>query len=260
MNNFAMRSFALIALLAFESDAGAELRCDPDLLALSNKDPLSYQTRGNRCEGLYARKVGGSANVLLASLTSAFPDFSAASVSTLHLSWSPPQPAGNVSLRASSLKYKLYYQMDTSQPGIPAHFDWSLALLKKVDVLRDELGLLAWMATPAVGISRTVYLPVTVELGKSTANPPHPATIQAILVPSIELDELYYSVSRYPTSGAPVRVIDRRSVGNGFYPAERALKLGFKVDPEAAFYSVSLVGKIALSGGSVGTTFWFYSG
>jgi hypothetical protein len=260
MNKIAVLCLAFTALLTFWSGAGAEIRCDPDLLALANKDVLSYQDRGDRCEGVYARNVAGSANVVLASLTSTFPDFSPHLVSVLHLSWLPPQSVGTVNLRASSLKYKLFYQMDTSQPGSTPRFDWSLALLKDVDVLRNELGLLAWTATLAGGINRTVYLPVAVEPSKSTADPTYSAAIEAVLVPSIEMDELDYWVSKYPASGTPVRVIDRSPVGNGFYPAERALKLALNVNPEPAFYSVNVVGKNAASGASVGTAFWFYHG
>src|SRR5512145_105133 len=113
-------SLALSVLYAQETIAGDP--CDPKL-ARPAKDPLGYERRGDRCEGLYLQDVAGSAGLLVASLTEPFDSLELGAGQRLRIEWSANgTPA--LRLRAVALRRRLYYRMDAQRPAGTSGFDW----------------------------------------------------------------------------------------------------------------------------------------
>jgi len=256
---FVKRRAVLIGLLFLQSalaSVAVHATCDPNLARLSGKDDLAYQDRGDRCEGTYALQVGASPYIQLVSLTDRFPNVEPRTVNTLDLVWRAPANAPAVQLRGTSLKYQLYYRMDAARPASDRRFRWPTNLLKSVDLLRREIGVLSWTPVTMARHRQVVYLPLTVVGGPGPQG--EGRGIEAVVVPSVELSEVYCSITRYDRNvDHPVNVMPRQPLRFGAYPADAPIAFTISARATSPWYLVELSGVVA-TGGSVGTRFWFY--
>src|SRR5882672_11405890 len=101
--------FMLASSLCIAADL-ANGACDPGLQPAGGSE-VGYAVRGDRCEGLYVQEVSGG-TLEVASLTENFKGYKFAKDKPLLVEWPAPGDA-QVQVRASSLKRKLYYRMDT---------------------------------------------------------------------------------------------------------------------------------------------------
>ena len=109
-----------LALTAITVSAGTgavaqQPPCDEGLRAPTGI-VFGYRARGDRCEGVYVRQLGGT-TMALASLTAAFEDFQADSVKQLIVAWGSPET--NVGIRVRGIQPNLYYGMDVAPPMKP---------------------------------------------------------------------------------------------------------------------------------------------
>src|SRR5258705_1704458 len=88
--------------------------CD-SLVHTRTSDPLRYQRRGDRCEGVYGQNVSANSTLRVVSLVDSVEAFDDTSSLPLHIEWSAPAGAAVV-LRAAPLRAGLFYRMETERP------------------------------------------------------------------------------------------------------------------------------------------------
>jgi len=225
--------------------------CDPGLPQRVS-DSYGYRLRGDRCEGIYIREVQGSA-IKVVSLTESVEDFSTATNKNLLMTWVAPSRI-SVRLRAYGLRHKLYYRMDSLRPAGTTSYDWSPNLLAALNLRRHELGLVAWVSQPVDNKNRDVYLPVS--LTQQTASKSDHYDL--VLLPGVELTELFLSVAPLKPDGAPdVYIRQNESLGRGYYPAERKITIPLPKPRTSGIYYVE-IGGTKKAGGSLTMQAWFY--
>jgi len=131
-------------ILCLSGPAGAASFCDPGLPA-DTKSPLSYQMRGDRCEGLYAQQVS-SVSVEVRSLIASFGPFDPATDKELVLSWTePPGAQGTVRLRVFSFKTGHLLPNGYSRGRRQGLLSLALRCSGLARPAQQDLGLVAWM-------------------------------------------------------------------------------------------------------------------
>ena len=205
----------LAPLLLPSGAAAADSLCDLDL-PRDSKSPVAYHLRGDRCEGIYAQQVS-AVSVEVRSLVAGFGAFDPARNEKLELAWAaPPDSAGDVRLRAFSLKPRTYYRMDTAVPAARGAYQWPTDVLASVELGQADLGLIAWIDLPRPGGSaRSVYLPLRAGAGAAKGD----AGYEVSLVPSVRLSEVRLKVSRLDGRGNAKDTLQDKELDLGYYPA-----------------------------------------
>ena len=247
---------ATLALAAGMGAAqAANALCDPALPSPSD-DAQGYRERGDRCEGRYLRNVT-STTLWPVSLTEVFEPFDASRDRALQISW-PVVDAGikDVSLRAESVKRRVYYRMDTHRPAADRKFSWPTQVLWALEMTSADLGILASTSLPVASVQRVVYLPARVTRG-ATAQPG--AGYSLALMPGIELEELLIGVTRVGDDGSETVLRPLMPLRYGYYPAMRAVSVELPKDafPARGVYRIELVARLAGSGASR-SELWLY--
>lgn len=229
--------------------------CDPSLPSPAT-DPLGYRQRGDRCEGRYIKDVGNT-TLTFGSLVESFAPVDRASARPLYVVWPVPPGAQEVHLRAQGLKRRLYYRMDTERPAASGSYTWPSTLLVAVAPGAGDIGLLASTRLYVGGTLREVHLPLRVGYAQ---HPPSADRYELVVVPGVQLSELFYTLNELDTDGR-LRHSIRQNVAleYGYYPAERAIGITI---PSAllrasGFYQVQLVARLE-SGGVAMAELWLY--
>lgn len=228
--------------------------CDP-ALASSLADPWGYRVRGERCEGIYAQPVAGTA-LIVASFTERFDRFAPDSTASLLVGW-PSVPTRQIRLRAISLRRRYYYRMDASRVASAGSWMWPTTVLAALDLGRDELGVLAWTNHTADDAELDIYLPLRIGVDETSDTSQEYALV---VVPQVELSEVFVSVSSMDENGRLVgRLRDEDPLGYGYYPAERPVEIPIARPAEPGLYRVELGARIR-TGGSLVRELWFETG
>jgi hypothetical protein len=232
-----------------QSASAQEPHCDQGLRQ-SDSDPYAYKLRGDRCEGIYIRKVAGS--TFVASFTESFENFDPNASQNLLLEWTPPSKA-SVHLRAYSLRQKAYYRMDSVRPPESTSYAWPPNLLSTLNLRKKDLGVVAWISKLAG--DQDVYLPLRI---KQNAVARRTRSYQLILFPGEELSQIFISLAPVKPDGSTGAFIVRDSAQGGSYlPAERAITIEIPELTQPGVYSLEL-GATLRAGGSWTTKFLFY--
>lgn len=175
--------------------------CDAELLH-APKSPMSYQLRGDRCEGTYANPVS-TVSIDLRSFDSGLGSFDPQKQSSLELKWTAPaEIVRNIRLRAISLKSLTYYRMDTAQPADKGSYSWPSDILSGHNLGKQDVGVLAWIEMPgSAGTSREVYLPL------SSGSPVGTNEYAVTLVPSKKLKKVLVTLHQTDEKGAGLRTV-----------------------------------------------------
>jgi hypothetical protein len=237
------------------ADTSALDPCDPRL-ARPAKDPLGYERRGDRCEGLYIQEVAGSAGLLVASLIEAAPSFAFAPGERLRLEWTAEgQPA--VRLRAVALRRRLYYRMDAVRPAGSSTFEWPTDILASLKMSTQELGLVGWMERQVGPRLEDVYVPLRMGKGQIARS----GRYVLLIVPGNELSEIYVTLAEVGPDGRDVAVIRRdERLGYGYYPAERSIRVQLPVLDRPAVYRLQLGAALSRGGSTTKTIFFYHAG
>ena len=222
------RFLALQAQWLLASTFLADPICDPGLKPAGERE-IAYSERGDRCEGVYIREVSGGA-LEIVSLATTSPNYKIARDVPLLIEW-PAFGGAPVHVRSSGLRRNLYYRMDALRPATPSSYRWPSDVLSRLDLSRDDIGLLAWTDGPVSGAARSVYLPVRVT--QEAPVPANPSDRQkqgsleeyrVVLVSSVELQEVYVTLRGVENDGRPGKPIRSSSkLDQGFYPAHRPI-------------------------------------
>jgi hypothetical protein len=251
--------FVLLASLVFHlsqgflADLSAQVHCDPSLLR-NTDSPLGYKNRGDRCEGLYIEQVGGT-TLLIVSLIETFEQYDIASGKALQINWDKPPGNNNVHLRAQSIKYKLYYRMDTYQPARKKSYTWSSNVLSSLNILPSDIGIVG-LAQYSVGHTlRDVYIPLRIRQKGSDI---HTGNYKLVLLPGVELTEVFISLAPTGPDGQPKEFIkDGEKLEYGYYPADRGIEIPISgLTTEGTYYME--IGATLRSGGTSTIELWFY--
>ncbi|MHA4808846.1 hypothetical protein ACX0G9_12100 [Flavitalea flava] len=231
----------------------AQVPCDSSLLK-NTGSPLSYSNRGDRCEGLYIKEVGSS-TLQIVSLTEFFEQYNNGSGKALQMEWDRPPGNGVTRLRAQGIKRRLYYRMDTFQPAGSGSFNWPSNILASLNILPGDIGVLG-LTRYAVGqMEQDVYLPLRI---KQQGSYIHSGTYKLVLLPGVELSEVYISMALTDPDGQPRQFIkDGEKLGFGYYPAERGIEIPVSGLKGKGTYFME-IGATLRSGGTSTIELWFY--
>ncbi|PIE28989.1 hypothetical protein CSA57_11040 [candidate division KSB3 bacterium] len=250
--------YLLFEMTALSVTAGESSPCDPRLTG-SSPNALSYQFRGDSCEGLYAsnsrfRMLTGTLRVV--SFVERFDDFDLDSGQKLMVDWSVPQPR-DVFLQAQSLQAGLYYRMDTKRQADESRYVWPLTILRQLSISRNNLGVLGWASYKlSNGMVKDVYLPLRISQNPSTETS-SPA-YQLVIWPTQELSEVYVSVATLDADGSPKAfILDGKALGYGYYPENRGIHFEIPKPSVPGIYYLQ-IGAVFVKGGVVNVEYWFY--
>jgi len=247
-----------IALIHLALAREAASPCDPKLKQPMD-DPHGYRVRGDRCEGTYARAVAGSGILQVVGFIAAFVAYDPKSRQDLSTEWTPAGEAP-VHLRASSLRHRLYYRMDTIRPAGSSSYLWPADMLSAFALKREELGVVAWTMLPVAGVPRQVYLPLAiaprgqrVQMGAEA-----PAEYRLSLVPTVQLSQVYVTIAPVTTTGELGGFVRKeKPLDYGYYPADREVLIDITGLPASGLYYVEISATLTRSGSST-TRLWFY--
>lgn len=240
------------SLLASLEGAAQGSPCDRGLEALA-RGPHGYVLRGNRCEGVYAQQVSGSA-LWVASFTQFFEEYDLTSGADLLVEWAAPANLG-VRLRAQGIKPELYYRMDAVDTGASHSFRWPSDLLAAQHISREDIGVLGWTRYSLGGVDRDVYVPLRIRQHKSA---PETDRYELVLFPAVELKEVYLSLAAVGPDGRPRSFIEQgKRLGYGFYPAERPVRIRLRGLGDPGVYYLEIGAELA-GGGTAALTYWIY--
>lgn len=179
------------------STLAQESPCDSSLVQPKG-DPYGYRARGDRCEGIYIKEVGGTP-LFIASFTESFEDYDLASDKNLLVEWTAPANRA-VQLQANGLRYKLYYRMDTKHHPGAKSYAWPLNLLATLKIMRRDLGIVGWMQYPVGKMKKVVYVPLRISQQKSAL---HKNNYALVLLPGRELSGVFLTVALVDANGNP---------------------------------------------------------
>lgn len=239
--------------LLVDFSAAGQSYCDPSL-PQPTAGQLGYRDRGDRCEGLYIEKVGGTP-LMVASLTESFEKYDARSGKALHVEWDRPPGNSAVRLRAQGLNPRLYYRMDTAQPPGSTSYVWPSNVLASLNIRESDIGVLGFTRYAVGTTEQDIYVPLRIsQVGKALRT----RTFTLTLLPGVELQELFVTLAATGADGRPRGFIkDREKLGYGFYPADRRIEVPIPGLKTSGTYYVQ-VGATLKGGGSATVEFWFY--
>lgn len=228
--------------------------CDPSLIK-NTDSPLSYRNRGDRCEGLYIKEVG-STTLLVTSLTESFERYNISSAKPLQVEWDRPPGNDPVRIRAQGIRRRLHYRMDTSQPPGTVSFNWTSGILASLNILKEDIGVLASTRYVVGKEQQDVYLPLRI---KQEGNYNHSAIYQLTLLPGVELTEVYISLALVGTDGRLMPGIKNgEKLNYGYYPAERSIEIPISGLKAKGTYYIEINANLR-GGGSSTVELWFYN-
>lgn len=226
--------------------------CDPSL-GQPEGNPYGYRLRGDRCEGMYVKQVGSTA-LMIVSFTESIEDYNLKIDKDLVVQWKTPGSEA-ARLRAYSLRRRLYYRMDTVRPSATESFTWPVSLLSSLEIPRQDLGIIGWIQLLIGTIEREVYVPIRIHQQQDGGLV---GTYTVVLLPGVELSEVYVSIARLGENGRPgIFLRDGQALGYGYYPADRRIDFPITNPGPRGFYYLE-IGATLKSGGSATVELWFY--
>lgn len=226
----------LAGIVVVAAPLAAQPQCE-DRLVQAVAVPNGYRARGDRCEGVYARPIAGTAFVVL-SLTAAFDRFAPGSTPpVIALEWRPT--AEPVRVRVQGLRPRLNYRMDAALAPGATGYRWPSDILRVLRLSADDIGVLAWTDARLGDRALRVFLPVALHTGPGAAETGR--RYRCVIVPGRELTEVYVSLRRIGAGGTDSTVVfPPRERGLGFYPAEYPVALTVTAPPDAGLYALDL--------------------
>jgi hypothetical protein len=234
-------------------DLSVQSNCDSSLIQMST-GPLGYRDRGDRCEGTYIKQVG-STTLLVASFTELFDQYDAKSGKPLQIEWDNLANKTGVHIRALGVKQKLYYRMDSFRPAGTTSYSWSTSILASLNILKKDIGVIGTTRHAIGQVQRDVHLPLRIT---QQTNAVRGGMYNLVLLPGVELSEIYVSIAPVGPDGRPQKFIrDNEKLGYGYYPAERIIEVPISGLNSTSIYYME-IGAALRSGGISTLELWFY--
>jgi hypothetical protein len=196
--------------------------CDPGLVGPSS-NPYAYGPRGDRCEGVYVKQVGGTL-LSVASLTTVFDTYDLTSTKSLSFAWSAAGDSG-LRIRVRGIDRDLYYGMDVRRPAGVHTYAWPANILSQLRITRPRIGALGWTRRNIDGAWRDVYVPLRITQADNQA----PSTgCELALFAGTKLKEVYITLGPADSAGRPQPgklIKDHEPQNQLFYPPERPIRI-----------------------------------
>jgi len=265
-NNFGACGIFL-GMVILQTVAGAVHANDRDYcdsgLPIDKTNPLSYQNRGERCEGLYIRQVVGEP-LKIAGFAVCFDSLDVTRDSSFSVKW--PKVNGEiVQLRAISLRPKTYYRMDSARPTNSDQFNWPTDVLKAVKLSAKDIGVSGWVEGPTLkGRQVPMYVPLCItENFQQAAADISSGHYGLVLLPTTQLQQVFVTLCPVEngTVGSPLEAFNSVDIDQGYYPADRPFTIQIPLNqlkPSIQTYYCT-VGATLMSGGSVSVEGCFYN-
>lgn len=258
MSWFSMTSrlpLLLCLIMAFtELDKKAEAfeLCDSDIRA-ATQTPNGYRLRGDRCEGLFIQEIAGD-SLRIVSFTKRYQDFDPSSIKQLVVKWKAPNGTP-VRLRATGLRRRLYYRMDTILPIGKFSYNWPTDILNSLSLKKNDLGVLSWIKYISAGMDQQLYLPVSID---ARASPGFKDSYELIIMPGVELEEVYISLAMVgPMGHSLTYIMEGKPLGYYYYPPERPIRIPVANPKSPGVYRLQIGANLA-KGGSANSKILFY--
>jgi len=227
--------------------------CDSNLERRS-LGPHGYALRGERCEGIYVKEVGGTV-LTLASFTESFEPYDSTTPGLLVVEWTAPG-GDSLRLRARGIRQDLYYQMDVVRPsGRGSHrWQWPTDVLSAQRIGRSSIGVVAWTQHVVGEVRRDLYIPLRVTREGDSSS----GSYELILYPGVRLAEVYVTLAAVGPDGKPTGFVRRdEPLGYGYYPAEHPIRVPISDLRESGIYSLEIGARLT-RGGSAALTLFFH--
>jgi hypothetical protein len=197
----------------------------------------------------------GSTTLFLASFTESFEKYDVKSGKPLQIEWDKTPGNNAIRLRAQSIKSKLYYRMDTYQQYGVQHYTWSPDILSSLDIQKEDIGVVGVTEYVIEKTKHDVYIPLRIS---QQENPNRSGSYKLILVPGVELSEVYISLAITDSSGNSKNFIkDGEKLEYGYYPADRGIEIPITGLTQKGLYYME-IGATLRSGGTSTIDLWFY--
>ncbi|WP_375771397.1 hypothetical protein NR798_10990 [Archangium gephyra] len=229
---------SLIGLALFllpPSSSAQTNNCDKSLETDTNNS-FAYRQRGDRCEGLFT-KTKSISSLTPRSLTTTVEDYR--QTETVFLRW-PSIPATTVHLRASRLKSRIYYRMDTHQPGQNSFYKWDTEIIRS-EVPLTEFGVFAFFNKPA-GEDEELMVLVPVSLAATNKASDKVDQYVVGLLPDTSIAEVYISLGTVNADNKISTVLSNQKLDVDPAPPDQPLSISIPVSwlPTPAIYWVKL--------------------
>jgi len=212
---------ASLPCLAADSEG---VNCDPGLQPAGASE-VGYASRGDRCEGLYVQEVSGPTLEVVSLTEESFKAYQFTKGNPLILKW-PALGNGLVQLRATSVKRKLYYRMDTLHVQKPSVYVWPSDILSRLELRRAEIGVLGWTEELLGQTKWKIYLPLRIAPQEPSSQPGQIAaeSYEVGLMSSVELQEVYVTLCPLDANGKLGKPLRKSmKLDYGYYPADRPI-------------------------------------
>jgi hypothetical protein len=198
--------------------------------------------------------VAGKVELRLASFTASFEDYDLEGRGDLLVAWNAPDGAP-VRLRATGLRRRLYYRMDTRRPSGSTSYTWPSDVLRALNISREDLGVVAWTSTQ---ISKELYLPLRITQREEADRA---RRYRLALWPRVELDELYMSLAEVDAEGEPsVYLMENKPLEYGYYPAERPIVVSVNYPKVPGIYYLEFDATLRRGGSITAKIMFFHPG
>jgi hypothetical protein len=211
--------------------------------------------RGERCEGIYVKEVGGT-TLIFASFTEVFEAYDSVEAGSLIVEWTAGG-GDTLELRARGIKHGLYYQMDaTRQSGTGSHsWEWPKNILVPLGIGRNSIGIWGRTRQTVGDAERNVYVPLRIG---ERAGLDGDGTYEVVLFPSVRLDSVFVTLAVVLEDGTIGDFIrEDRPLQYGYYPADRAVTIPIDDLQAPGIYYLEIGARLA-SGGSATLRRWVY--
>ena len=194
--------------------------CDPALLRNDTR-PISYRQRGERCEGIYSRRVSAfGAQLISFTGQSDLRDLCSAGRPVHMVLPASGASAAAVRLRGESLRPDLYYRVDVELRARDS-FEWPFdpRCNNEVRLTASELALTARRRVAAGSEQVEALVPVSLSFDPNgAAQPPY----RALVMPGRRAKEVFVSLLRYD-GAARVRIFAERPLNRRPYAPDTAI-------------------------------------
>jgi len=194
---------------------------------------VAYQSRGNRCEGIYDQPIANRINLRIAGFHQGVPVFDVHQDDSVQITVKPYVAGKEVLLRVISTRRHGYFQMDTRAFDDDGRFTWDLDVAEQLtDPLRPfDTAALACVSN--CESHRSILLPVSFSQPSAAKKPA--ASLTVVVLADVELGSLTATLRQ----GDHV-IFEDLAVGGRYLPPHKPFRIAINgVQPGEAQLSLS---------------------
>jgi hypothetical protein len=183
--------------------------------------------------------------LMVASFVRSFEDYDLKTDQALRITW-PEFGTRGVRLQAHSVRWKLYYRMDSTRPAGNQPFIWPISLLASMNISKRDIGVVGRTRYEFSNHERDVYLPLTINQRTSNGSSDE---YHLTIWPGVELQEVYISLAPVDAQGEPTAYLTNGvPLRYGLYPPQRAIDIPIGPLPKRGMYQLE-IGAVLHDGG-----------